>query len=279
MPSTLQPPPSNFQLIDSHAHLDFPDFDSDRPEMLARARAAGVSTVLTIGSGAGPDNFRTAIPLAEQFENVYAAIGIHPQDSAKVLEEHFAAIEPLARHPKVIAWGEIGLDYYRDYAPHDLQQRVFRRQLEIAAAARLPVVIHCRAAWDDTLRILAESWRPTGLGGILHCFSGGPAEVKKGLDLGFHISFAANITYPKAQDLRDIAAGLPADFLLTETDSPFLPPQALRGKRNEPANVVQVAQTLANVRNCATEDIATTTAANFRRLFGLNSDGYRSSSS
>jgi TatD DNase family protein len=267
-----------FDLIDSHAHLDFPDFDPDRPATLDRARAAGVRTVLTIGSGSGPENFRTAIPLAEQFPDVFAAIGIHPQDSSNAREEHFIAIEPFARHPRVLAWGEIGLDYYRDYAPHDLQQRVFLRQLEIAAAARLPVIIHCRAAWDDTLRLLDAHWRPTGLGGILHCFSGTRTDARRGLDLGFHISFAANITYPKAHDLRHVAAALPAACILTETDSPFLPPQAFRGKRNEPAHVLEVARTLANVRDCAAEEIAATAAANFRRLFGLNSDGIRASS-
>ncbi len=175
----------------------------------------------------------------------------------------------LARHPRVIAWGEIGLDYHYDYSPRDVQHSVFRRQLELAHAARLPVIIHCREAWEDCLAILEQDWRATNLGGILHCFSGTLDDARRGLAMGFRISFAANVTYPKSQNLRDVARGVPLDSLLIETDSPFLAPQGRRGKRNEPAYVLEVARTLASVRDLPLEEVASLTAANFRALFGL----------
>ncbi len=256
-------------LIDSHAHLEFPQFDEDRAEMLARAREAGVSTLLAIGSGTGPSRLDAAIPFAEQHDWIYATVGIHPHEAKLATDEHFAALERLAQHPKVIAWGEIGLDYFYDHSPRDVQHAVFRRQLGMAHAARKPIVIHCRDAWDDCLRILDADWRVTGLGGILHCFSGTLEEAQRGIDMGFVVSFAANVTYPKAQNLRDVARELPLESLLIETDSPFLAPQGRRGKRNEPAFVVEVARTLANVRNLPADEVAAATAANFRRFFGF----------
>jgi len=256
-------------LIDSHAHLEFPQFDEDRDAMLARARAAGVSMLLAIGSGTGPSRLDAAIPFAERHDWIYATVGIHPHEAKLATEEHFAALERLAQHRKVIAWGEIGLDYYYDHSPREAQHQVFRRQLGMAHAARKPVVIHCRDAWDDCLRILDEDWRSTGLGGILHCFSGTLEEAQRGIEMGFMISFAANVTYPKAQGLRDVARDLPLDRLFIETDSPFLAPQGRRGKRNEPAFVAEVARTLGNVRNLPADEIAAATAANFRRFFGF----------
>ena len=168
----------------------------------------------------------------------------------------------------MIGWGEMGLDYHYDHAPREMQQHVFRRQLEQARAAKLPIIIHCRDAWPDCLEILEQDWRSSGLGGIFHCFTGTPDQAQRGLDMGFLISFAGNVTYPKMQPIRDVAGELPLDRMLTETDSPFLPPQGRRGKRNEPAFVVEVAQALANVRNLAADEVAATTAANFRRFFG-----------
>jgi TatD DNase family protein len=257
-------------IIDSHAHLEFSQFDEDRAAMLERARAAGIETLLAIGSGTSPtERLDAAIPFAEQHDWIYATIGIHPHDAAAATDDHFARLDELARHPRVIAWGEMGLDYYYDHSPRDVQQRVFRRQLAQARAAKQPVIIHCREAWDDCLAILDEDWRPGGLGGIFHCFTGTLAEARRGMDMGFLISFAGNVTYPKAQHLRDVARELPLEKMLTETDSPFLPPQGRRGKRNEPAFVVEVAQALANVRNLAPDEVAAATAANFRRLFGL----------
>jgi TatD DNase family protein len=241
------------QIIDSHAHLEFPQFDEDRDAMLERARAAGVETLLAIGSGTGPDRLNAAIPFAEQHDWIYATIGIHPHEANLATEEHFAKLDELAHHPRVIAWGEMGLDYFYDHSPRDVQAKVFRRQLGQARAAKLPIVIHCRDAWADCLAMMEEDLD----------------DAKRGLDMGFMVSFAGNVTYPKMQHLRDAAGEVPLDRLLTETDSPFLPPQGRRGKRNEPAYVVEVAQALANVRNLAHEEVAALTADNFRRFFRL----------
>jgi TatD DNase family protein len=257
------------EIIDSHAHLEFPQFDEDREAMLDRARAAGVEMLLAIGSGTGPGRLNAAIPFAEQHDWIYATVGIHPHEAKLATEEHFARLDELAHHPRVIAWGEIGLDYYYDHSPREVQLEVFRRQLEQARAAKLPIVIHCRDAWEDCLGTLEEDWRSSGLGGILHCFTGTLNDARRGLDIGFMVSFAGNVTYPKMKQLRDVAREVPLDRLVTETDSPFLPPQGKRGKRNEPAFVVEVAQALANVRDLGTDEIAATTAANFRRFFRL----------
>jgi TatD DNase family protein len=258
------------EIIDSHAHLESEEFDADRPAMLERARAAGVEKILAIGSGgSGPDRLDAALSVAENYAWIYATIGIHPQHANLAEENHYAQLNELAKNPKVIAWGEIGLDYHYEDPPRDVQQKVFRRQLSQARAAKLPIVIHCRDAWDDCLAIMEKDWKSSALGGIFHCFTGTLAEAQRGLDLGFMISFAGNVTYPKMQHLRDTARELPLDRMLTETDSPYLPPQGHRGKRNEPANVVEVAQTLANVRNSSSEEIAAATAENFRRFFRL----------
>jgi TatD DNase family protein len=257
------------KIIDSHAHLEFPQFDEDRDAMLARARKAGIETLLAIGSGTGPDRLNAAIPFAEQHDWIYATIGIHPHEAKDATEEHFARLDELAHHPRVIGWGEMGLDYYYDHSPRDVQQHVFRRQLGQARAAKLPIIIHCRDAWEDCLAIMEQDWKSSGLGGILHCFTGTLDDAKRGLDMGFMVSFAGNVTYPKMQHIRDAARDLPLDRLLTETDSPFLPPQGRRGKRNEPAFVVEVAQALANVRNLGSEEVAGITAENFRRFFRL----------
>lgn len=259
------------QIIDSHAHLEFPQFDADREEMLARAREAGVVTILAIGSGTASDRLDAAIPFAEKYDWIYGTVGVHPHESKLATDEWYEELARLAKHPRVLAWGEIGLDYFYDHSPRDVQRSVFRRQLTLARAAKLPVVIHCRDAWPDCLQILEEDWRSSGLGGIFHCFTGTLAEARQGIEMGFVISFSANITYPKMAHLRDTAAALPLEQILVETDSPFLPPQRIRGKRNEPAFVVEVAQTLANVRNLAPDDVALATAENFRRFFHVAS--------
>ncbi len=258
-------------LIDSHAHLEFSQFDEDRAQVLARAQQAGVNTLLAIGSGSGPAKLDAAIPFAEQHGWIYATVGVHPHEAKLATDEHFAALDRLAQHPKVIAWGEIGLDYFYDHSPREMQHDIFRRQLAQARAAGKPIVIHCRDAWDDCLRILRDDWRSSGLGGILHCFTGTVDEARQGMEMGFLISFAGNVTYPKAQNLRDVARELPLDRILIETDSPFLAPQGRRGKRNEPAFVAEVARTLASVRNLSEGEIAAATAANFRRFFGFKS--------
>jgi TatD DNase family protein len=256
-------------LIDSHAHIDFPQFAEDREAMLARARAAGVTKLLAIGTGPGPQKLDAAIPYAEQHEWIYTSVGIHPHEAKDVTQQHLDQLAALARHPKVIAWGEIGLDYFYDHSPRDAQRRVFRDQMALAREAKLPIVIHCREAWSDCLAMTEQEWKSSGLGGILHCFSGTLEDARRGLDMGFLISFAGNSTYPKAQNLRDVAKDLPIEKILIETDSPYLAPQPYRGKRNEPAYVAEVARTLATVRNLGTEEIAAATADNFRRLFRL----------
>jgi len=257
------------ELIDSHAHIDAPQFSDDREAMLQRARDAGVQTLLAIGTGPGPEKLDAALPYAEQHDWIYTTVGIHPHEAKEVTPAQLDQLARLAQHPKVIAWGEIGLDYFYDHSPRDTQAEVFRAQMELAHAAKLPIIIHCRDAWDDCLDQIEQHWKPTGLGGILHCFTSSLEHAKRGLDLGFLISFAGNSTYPKTQSIRDVAKELPLDRILIETDAPYLAPQAFRGKRNEPAYVAEVAKTLATVRNLAPEEIAATTASNFRRFFGI----------
>jgi TatD DNase family protein len=258
---------STMELIDSHAHIDFPQFADDREAMLQRARDAGVGTLLAIGTGPGPEKLDAALPFAEQYDWIYTSVGIHPHEAKDVTPQHLDELARLAKHPKVIAWGEIGLDYFYDHSPRDVQASVFQSQMELAHAAKLPIIIHCREAWDDCLAQIEQHWKSTGLGGILHCFTGTVEHSQRGLDMGFYISFAGNSTYPKTQNLRDVAKEIPLERMLIETDSPFLAPQPYRGKRNEPAYVAEVAKTLAAVRNLAPEEIAAATAANFRRLF------------
>ncbi|MFZ0818742.1 MAG: TatD family hydrolase [Candidatus Acidiferrales bacterium] len=256
-------------LIDSHAHIDFQQFDEDRAAMLERARVAGVSAILAIGTGPGPEKLDSALPFADAHDWIWATVGIHPHESAQVTDTHLAQLESLAKRPRVIAWGEIGLDYHYDFSPREIQHVVFRRQLALAREAKLPIVIHCREAWPDCINILGADWRSSGLGGIFHCFSGTLDEARRGLEMGFMISFAGNATYPKSQNLRDVAHQLPLDSILIETDSPYLAPQSHRGRRNEPAFVAEVAQTLATVRNLPVEDLVAATTANFRRFFKM----------
>jgi TatD DNase family protein len=257
------------ELIDSHAHIDFPQFAEDREAMLERARAAGVTALLAVGTGPGPEKLDAALPFAEQHDWIYATVGIHPHEAKEVTPQHFEQLATLAKRPRVIAWGEIGLDYHYDHSPREVQTRVFRKQMALAREAKLPIIIHCREAWSDCLNLIEKDWRSSGLAGILHCFSSTLEDAKRGIEMGFLISFAGNSTYPKAQNLRDIAKALPLENLLIETDAPYLAPQPYRGKRNEPAYVAEVARTLASVRNLPPEEVASTTAANFRRFFGL----------
>ena len=259
---------AQLELVDSHAHVDMSEFDSDRSEMLARAQAAGVRRILAVGGA--PGALSSSIPFADRYEWIYAAAGIHPHEARLAAPAHYDELTNLANHPKFLAWGEIGLDYHYDHSPRDVQRRVLSDQLELARRARKPIVIHCREAWPDCLALLDQLWRSSGLGGIFHCYSGTIEEARHGLDMGFLISFAGNATYPKAQNLRDVAAALPLESILIETDSPFLAPQPFRGRRNEPAYVAEVARTLAPVRNLAPQELAAATSANFRRFFRLS---------
>jgi len=262
---------------DSHAHLDGKRFDADRADVLTRAKAAGVTTILAIGNGDGPgtETLDCAIKLAEKHEGIYATVGIHPHEAALAKQEDFDELERLARNPKVIAWGEIGLDYFYDHSPRDVQQRVLVQQIEMARAAKLPIIIHCRPSdnsansWDDLLRLIRESWASSGLGGVMHCFTGTVEQAQASLDLGFMISFAGNITYPKAQNIRDAADMVPLDHIFIETDCPYLAPIPHRGTRNEPAYVIEAARQIAKLRGISAEEVGHQTSQNFARLFRL----------
>ncbi len=268
-------------LVDSHAHLDSPRYDQDRDALLARSWEAGVRTVLSIGIGEGPSTMHRALEISREYAGrpgvprILASAGIHPHEAQLADEAAFTKLDALLAEPEVIAAGEIGLDYFYDHSPRETQQNVFTRQMEIAASRKQPIIIHCRPsegstnAWDDTLRMLEEQWAKTGLGGILHCFTGEWEHARRALDLGFLLSFAGNITFPKAQPIRDTAAQAPADRILVETDAPFLAPVPNRGKRNEPAWVKEVALKLAEIRNVDPEELASSTTENFHRFFGV----------
>ncbi|MBZ5613545.1 MAG: TatD family hydrolase [Acidobacteriia bacterium] len=267
--------------IDSHAHLEGTRYDHDRAEVLARAKQNGIEAYLAIGIGEGPDTADCAIQLAEkydgqpQYPRIWASVGIHPHEARLANAAADSQMLEWARHPKVVAWGEIGLDYYYDHSFRDVQKAVFLRQMELARTAELPIIIHCRPsdnsenAWDDCLTMITEHWSSSGLGGILHCFTGSVGHARRALDLGFMISFAGNITFPKAQAIRDAAQIVPLDRMLIETDSPYLAPIPHRGQRNEPAFVSEVARQIGELRGLPTEEIGLHTARNFYNFFGL----------
>jgi len=253
-------------MIDSHCHLDSTEFDSDRDEVIERALAAGIEHMVAIGTGNGPPDLEAGIRLADKYPPFFATIGIHPHDAAKAGPGDYRRIADLLAHPKVVAVGEIGLDYHYDFAPRDAQKSAFIEQMSIAASARKPIVIHTREAWDETVALLEKHWKPHGISGIMHCFSGGPAEARRALDLGFYLSFGGILTFPKAVQVQESAKFAPADRILLETDAPYLAPVPKRGKRNEPALMVHTAQKLADLRGCSLEEVARTTTENSRRL-------------
>jgi TatD DNase family protein len=252
-------------LIDSHCHLDDPRFAGDLEAVLDRAAAAGVTNILTIGTGDGPPEVDRAVRIAERFEPVFASIGVHPHDAAKVNAQTYFDLRALASHTKVVAFGEIGLDYHYDFSPREVQREVFVEQLKLAAEVDLPVTIHTREAWDDTLAILREHWRGDG---IMHCFTGTPQQAREALDLGFHLAFGGVITFKTAEHVRDSARITPDDRILIETDAPYLAPIPYRGKRNEPSMMVETLRRLAEVRNTSAEAVAESTTRNFIRLCG-----------
>ncbi len=262
--------------VDSHAHIEGRGgFDRDREEMLARARAAGLCAMLAIGNGDGPAEVACAIPYAERHDWIWATIGVHPHEARLADRDAYEKMLVLARHPRVIAWGEIGLDYHYDHSPREVQRRVLVEQMELAATAKKPIIIHCRPsdnsqnAWDDLLQLLRQHWQGRGLGGILHCFTGQAEHAGAALDMGFMLSFAGNITYPKAQNIRQAASKVPLERFLIETDSPYLAPIPHRGKRNEPGFVVEVARQIAELRGGTQAEIGRQAAENFFRFFGL----------
>jgi TatD DNase family protein len=274
-------------LIDTHAHLDF--YTEDREEVLRRAYEAGVDTILAIGIGEGPATMHQALDIATSttgpgLPTIYASAGIHPQEAAAATPEALDKLAGLAAHERCLAIGEIGLDYYHFDNPEiAIQQQAFLAQMRLAAKFRKPILIHCRTselatpqakekfgsadAWEDLLALIAEHWTPTGLGGIMHCFSGTVEQAERSLAADFYLSFAGNLTYPKSQAIRDAAELAPTHRILVETDAPFLAPIPLRGQRNEPALVTHTAAALAELRGISPEDLAAVTTANFKNLF------------
>jgi TatD DNase family protein len=255
------------ELFDTHAHLDVREFDADRDAVLARARAAGVRRILTVGTDA--ESSRAAIALAGREPDVWATVGIHPHDAGAADEAALAEVERLAREPRVAAIGEIGLDFFRNLSPREAQERVFRRLLALARQVRKPVVVHCRDAHAETLAVLAEE-RAGEVSGIMHCFSGDVDVARRCLDLGLLISLAGPVTYPNPRALPDVARFVPGDRLVVETDCPFLPPQGYRGQRNEPAYVALTAARVAELRGEPLEALARRMSENARRLLGVD---------
>lgn len=257
--------------IDSHAHIDGPEYEEDRDEVIARARDAGVRLILNVGTGdPHSGSLERAVALAETHEEVYAAVGTHPHDARLFNDAAEERIRKLIRaNDKVLAWGEIGLDYHYDNSPRDVQRAVFRRQLRAALECDVPVIIHTREAESDTRSILQEEFSGSRRGGIMHCFGGTIELAEAAIGLKFLISFSGNITFKKADEIRVVAKDVPLERTLIETDCPYLSPVPFRGKRNEPARVVEVAGELASIHGTEPEEIGTITTANFLDFFGL----------
>ncbi|MED1795071.1 TatD family hydrolase [Brevibacillus nitrificans] len=254
-------------LFETHTHLNAKEFDEDREETIARARENGVSTIVNIGFN--EETIPTCIELAEKHDFIYAVVGWHPQDAKDMTDEHLEWIEELSRHPKVVGLGEMGLDYYWDTSPKDVQADVFRKQIRLARKVDMPIIIHNRDAHQDVISILREE-KAADVGGIMHCFSGSWETAKLALDMNFYISFGGPLTFKNAKQPKEVAAKVPLDRLLIETDSPYLTPHPFRGKRNESGYVRYVCEEMANIRGLSYEEMAEITSENARRLFRLN---------
>jgi TatD DNase family protein len=254
-------------LVDTHAHLDLPEFNRDLPQVIQRAQEAGVCTILTVGID--PTSCRRALEIAEAYPNIFAIVGIHPHNAAEIGERDLTILKDLARHAKVKAWGEIGLDFYRNLSPPAIQEERFREQIQIGKELGLPLVIHSRSATQETLSILQEERAWEG-GGVIHCFSGDTKTAFRYLEMGFVISIPGVITFKKAQGLREVVHGLPPEGFIIETDAPFLAPVPYRGKRNEPAYVRITAETIAQIRGQDLSEVAAITTTNARRVFNLD---------
>jgi TatD DNase family protein len=257
--------------IDSHAHIDGPEFDADRTEVVARARAAGVGVIMNIGTGdPHSGSLQRAVAVANQYPDVYAAVGVHPHDAKLFGDAAAQLITDLIRtEDRVLALGEIGLDYHYDHSPREVQGRVFERQLTLAAELKVPVIIHSRSADDETVAYLTARAQSGWSGGIMHCFGGSERMADQVLELGMLVSFAGNVTFKKAEELRAAARRVPLDRLLVETDCPYLTPIPFRGQRNEPARVADVARFLADLYAVTPEELGRRTSENFARFFGL----------
>ncbi|HUJ18761.1 MAG TPA: TatD family hydrolase [Nitrospirota bacterium] len=253
-------------LIDTHAHLEMREFNDDREDVIKRARETGVEYIVTVGTTV--ESSRDAVLLADKYDFIYAAIGIHPHEVKDILHPAYEIIRHFAQHKKVVAYGEIGLDYHYEHSPRSDQKRKFRDMLREARELDLPVIIHDREAHEDALQILSEEWSPD-LGGVMHCFSGDAAMAKRVIEMGFAISIAGPVTFPKAEALREVVRQVPIEHLLIETDSPYLAPQPVRGRRNEPAFVRHTAEEIARIKGLTFDDVARITSFNAMQLFGI----------
>jgi TatD DNase family protein len=253
-------------LIDSHAHLEMKEFDADRKDVVERAFLAGVESMITVGTNLALS--RKALSVARQYANVYAAVGVHPHDAAKAGDKTLDELKSLARDPKVVAYGEIGLDFVRTISPREIQENFFARQLELAGELELPVIIHDRDAHEQTLRMVMKS---SVRRGVFHCFSGDWAMARHCIDLGFYISVPGVVTFDKSHILHEVVRQAPLDSILLETDCPYLTPVPHRGKRNEPAFMVHTAKKVAQIKGMNWEDVAQAASENTRKLFGLGS--------
>ncbi len=260
------------QFVDSHCHIDGKRFDDDREEVIQRALDAGVVSMLNIGTGSPAGNsFEESVELAGRFEQIYAAVGIHPHDADEYSPEVEERLRLLTKEPKVVAWGEIGLDFYYDHSPRDVQISAFRRQIEVARELGLPIIIHSRSADTETTEILKEHCSNGRFrGGIMHCFGGTAQMARELMEIGFLISFAGNVTFKKADDLRTAAEAVPLERLLIETDCPYLTPEPYRGRRNEPVRVIDTARFLAGFYGVSVEELASKTTSNFFEFFQLD---------
>jgi TatD DNase family protein len=259
------------RFIDSHAHIDASDFDADRAEVLARARAAGVEVMVLVAAPRDLAEAARPLALAETDPSLYATVGVHPHDAARIEDSWWPELERLARHPKVVAVGETGLDYYYDHSPHDAQRAAFARQIELARALAKPVVCHVRDAHDDAHAMLnaARVGRPGGPGGVIHCFTGNAEQAAGYASLGLYVSFSGITTFKTAAPIREAVRAVPRDRILIETDCPYLAPVPMRGRRNEPAFLPHTAQVVAAEAGLTIDDLADLTAANSRSLFSL----------
>jgi len=251
-------------LIDTHCHVADPEFDADRAEVLQRAAEAGVERLVSVGCDL--PSSRRAIALAEGLPQVYATAGVHPHEVQKTTDEALRQLRSFCDHPKVVAYGEIGLDFHYDHSPRPVQHRRFTDQISIALELSLPLIIHTRNAWNETFKVLEEAGG-LKLKGVFHCFTGGPAEAERALELGFFISFSGIVTFPRADSIQAAARMIPLNRILIETDSPYLAPQGLRGRRNEPAYLIHIANFLAELRGCSYNEFAQATSENATELF------------
>ncbi|MFV8829718.1 TatD family hydrolase [Alkalihalobacterium sp. APHAB7] len=253
-------------LFDTHVHLNADQFEEDLAEVIQRAQEAGVTHMVVVGFD--EKTIKGALAIAEAHENIYAAVGWHPVDAIDMTDQHLAWLEELASHPKVVALGEMGLDYHWDKSPKDIQKEVFRKQIRLAKKVNLPIIIHNREASQDIVDILREE-EASQVGGIMHCFSGSVEIAKACLDMNFHISFGGPVTFKNAKKPKEVAVEVPLDRLLIETDCPYLAPHPYRGKRNEPAYVELVAKQIAELKEMTYEELTKQTMENAKKLFNI----------